>query len=162
MQQQRSNVASAQTTCIVCPPEPGDYYGMAGLAGQLGYPCTGDQIRMRVAEMRDTIQYAIYVARLPGGQIAGWIGVYLFRAVEIDSCAEISGLIVDQQVRSRGIGKALLDAVEVWARSHGCAAILVHSNVKRDRAHGFYKKNGYERTKTQELLRKSLIGAKLL
>jgi GNAT superfamily N-acetyltransferase len=145
-----------KSTCAVRAPEPGDYNRMADLAGQLGYPCRGEEIGMRLAEMQDPNQYAVYVAQLSGGQIAGWIGVYIFRAVELDSCAEISGLIVDQLIRSRGIGKVLLDAAEEWARRRGCNVISVLSNVTRDRAHGFYRKNGYERNKTEEYLRKSL------
>src|ERR1700736_1115963 len=117
------NRVLAQFVCAVRPPEPGDYDKMADLAGQLGYECTGKEVRARLDEMQDTNQYAVYVAVLPGGRIAGWIGVYLFRTVELDSSAEISGLVVDQQVRSRGIGKVLLDAAEEWARSHGCSAI---------------------------------------
>lgn len=142
--------------CAVRPCEPGDYHRMADLAGQLGYPCTGDQIRMRVAEMQDSNQYAVYVAQLPGGQIAGWIGAYVFRTVELDGCVETSGLIVDQQIRSRGIGKGLLDAVEEWARCRGCSVISVRSNIKRDRAHQFYTNNGYEHVKTQKEFRKRL------
>jgi GNAT superfamily N-acetyltransferase len=129
---------------------------MADLAGQLGYPCTADDIRMRLAAIEDSSQHAVYVAELPEGQIAGWIGLYLFRSVAQDSCAEISGLIVDQQIRSHEIGKVLLNAAEEWARSHGCDAISVHSNVTRERAHRFYTRNGYEHSKTQKYLRKPL------
>jgi hypothetical protein len=45
----RSNYGEQKVTgatCIVCPPEPGDYDRMADLAGPLGDPCTGDQIRL--------------------------------------------------------------------------------------------------------------------
>ncbi|HYX68270.1 MAG TPA: GNAT family N-acetyltransferase [Terriglobales bacterium] len=129
---------------------------MAVLAGQLGYPCTGDQIRMRLAEMEAPEQYVVYIAQLPGGQIAGWIGAYVFRTVELDRSAEISGLVVDEQIRSRGIGKALLEAVEGWARARGCDAIAVRSNVKRERAHRFYLSHGYEHVKTQKEFRKRL------
>jgi len=62
--------------------------------------------------MRDPCQYAIYVAELPGGQIAGWVGAFIFRSVETGSGAEISGLILYEQVRSRGIGKILISTVE--------------------------------------------------
>jgi len=37
----------------------------------------------------------------------------------------------------------LLDAAEKWARGVGCDAISVRSNVKRERAHQFYRDNGY-------------------
>jgi len=129
---------------------------MADLAVQLGYESTGEEVHERLTHMQDPNRYAVFVAELPGGQITGWIGAYLFRSVETDSCAEISGLVVDQDMRSHGIGKILLDAAEEWARRIGCDAISVRSNIKRDRAHRFYAKNGYEHVKTQKTFRKTL------
>jgi GNAT superfamily N-acetyltransferase len=143
-----------QCTCDVRPPTPSDYDKMADLAGQLGYECTGAQVRARIDGMRDLNEYAVYVTELAGGQIAGWIAVYTFRAVALDSFAEISGLVVDQQIRSRGIGRALLAIAEQWARSRGCSTISVRSNVTRERAHQFYTRNGYEHIKTQKLFEK--------
>ncbi len=153
---QQPDPASAQSRCEVRAPKPGDYDRMADLAGQLGYPSTGTQVRIRLDEMVNSNHYAVYVAELPGGRIAGWIGMCVFRSVEQDSCAGISGLIVDQEVRSCEIGKVLLGAAEEWARSQGCDAISVHTNVTRERAHRFYARNGYEHIKTQKYLRKSL------
>lgn len=148
--------SSMQRTCTVRPAQPGDYDKIADLAGQLGYPSTGRQVRVRLDEMQDANHYVVYVAQLSEGRVAGWIGVHIFRVVEADRCAAISGFVVDQSIRSRGIGKALLDAAEKWARSHGCGAISVLSNVKRDRAHCFYKNNGYTHVKTQHAFRKDL------
>lgn len=156
MKQQLTSVSSTQLTCSVRAPLPGDYDKMAGLAGQLGYESTGADVQTRLDEMCDPNLYAVYVAELPGGRIAGWVAVYMFRAVELDRFAEISGLIVDQQIRSLGIGKALLDVAEQWARSRGCSTISVRSNVTRERAHRFYAHNGYEHIKTQKEFRKSL------
>lgn len=129
---------------------------MADLAGQLGYPCTPEEVRMRLADMQDPNQYAVYVAEISKEGIAGWIGVYLFRSVELEKYAEISGLVVSEEARSRGVGKVLLEAAEEWARGIGCVVISVRSNIKRERAHGFYEKNGYEWTKTQKTFCKSL------
>jgi GNAT superfamily N-acetyltransferase len=129
---------------------------MADLAGQLGYPCTPKEVQRRLVDMLDRKQYAVYVAEFSEEEIAGWIGVYIFRSVELEAFAEISGLVVSEEARNRGIGKLLLEAVEKWARETGCAVISVRSNVKRKRAHGFYKKNGYEWTKTQETFCKKL------
>ncbi len=151
-----SNLASMRLACAVREPQLGDHERLADLAGQLGYPCTGIEVRNRLDGMQDPKQYATYVAELPAGQIAGWIGVYIFRSVALDSFAEISGLVVDQQIRSRGIGKALLDAAEQWARRQGCISIWVRSNVTRELAHRFYTHNGYDHVKTQKSLRKSL------
>jgi GNAT superfamily N-acetyltransferase len=141
--------------CTIRPPRPGDYEQMAELAGQLGYPSTGPDVARRLADMRNADQYAVYVAELANGRIAGWIGVYVFRAVELDGFVEISGLVVDERIRSRGIGKKLLDAAEGWARSHGYDGISVRSNTKRERAHAFYRRNGFQGEKTQASLYKA-------
>ncbi len=143
-------------TCCVRPVEPRDYGKMADLAEQLGYPSTGKQVRMRLDAMADSSQHAVYVAELPDGQIAGWIGLHVFHCVEQDSRAGISGLIVDQQIRRRTIGQRLLAAAEEWARWQGCGAISVHSNITRECAHRFYTRNGYEPIKTQKYLVKAL------
>lgn len=153
---QELNLAAAQFMCTVRAPKSRDYDKMADLAGQLGYPSTREQVRTRLAQMAKSDQYAAYVAELPDGEIVGWIGLYIFRSVEQDSCAGISGLIVDQEVRSHEIGKALLGAAEKWARRQGCDTISVHTNVARTRAHRFYARNGYEHIKSQRYLRKSL------
>jgi GNAT superfamily N-acetyltransferase len=147
---------SITSVCAVRRAQPRDSDRIADLAGHLGYPSTGEEVRKRLSQMQDANQYAVFVAELPGGQIAGWIGLYALRAVELETAAEISGLIVDEGVRSSGIGKTLLDAAEGWARSIGCNAISVRSNVKRDRAHRFYTNNGYEHVKTQKEFRKRL------
>lgn len=155
MSEPPNRIAKA-TECTVRAPRAEDFARMAELAGQLGYASTAAQVQARLAEMENSRDYTAFVAELPGGTIAGWIGLFIFRAVELDKCAEISGLIVDEAVRSAGVGKALLDAAEVWARTAGCGSIAVHSNIKRQRAHGFYMRNGYAWVKTQEFLRKPL------
>jgi GNAT superfamily N-acetyltransferase len=151
---QESNLV--HSGCAVRLAKPCDCNAMAELAGQLGYGCTGQEVRERLRQMQDASQYAVYVAELPGGQIAGWIGAYLFRSIETSSCAEINGLVVDRSVRCRGIGRRLLNTAEEWARRIGCGAVSVRSNIKRDRAHRFYIINGYEHVKTQKEFRKSL------
>jgi GNAT superfamily N-acetyltransferase len=106
--------------------------------------------------MKDPNQYGVFVAALPEGDVVGWVGVYILRAVELDAFAEISGLVVNEALRSRGIGKALLHAAEDWARRAGRTAISVKSNIIRDRAHRFYVSNGYELVKTQQIFRRTL------
>lgn len=129
---------------------------MAQLAGQLGYPSTPKQVQRRLEDMRRDASYAVFVAEVPGPQVAGWLSVYVFRSVETDRCAEVSGLVVDGELRSRGIGELLLCTAEEWARRQGCDEIWVRSNVKRTRAHGFYKRNGFRLVKTQGVFRKTL------
>lgn len=143
-------------SCRVRPALPSDENVLAALAEQLGYPCTGAEVRKRLNDMNDPTQYGAFVAVRPHGEVVGWISVYILRALELDPFAEISGLVVDGRLRSRGIGKALLKAAEDWASGIGLAVISVNSNITRERAHRFYVSNGYELVKTQNIFRKSI------
>ena len=147
---------TASKAFAVRPARTTDGNAMAALALQLGYRCTRQEVRKRLGDMKDASLYGVFVAVLPQDEVVGWMGAYVFRSVELDPFAEISGLVVNEKLRSRGIGKALLNAVEDWARSVGCAAISVNSNIIRDRAHHFYVSNKYELVKTQKTFRKSL------
>jgi GNAT superfamily N-acetyltransferase len=134
---------------------PQDYARIAELAGQLTYPSSPDEIAKRFDGMRRSGENAVFVALL-GGEIAGWVAVFVYRVVEADARAEISGFVVDERFRSRGVGMHLLARVERWARENGCRAIGLRSNVIRDRAHAFYERNGYQHVKTQKTFRKDL------
>lgn len=148
--------ATAPKAFAVRPARFTDGNAMAALALQLGYQCTEQEVRKRLGDMKDASMYGVLVAVLPQDEVVGWIGAYVFRSVVLDPLAEISGLVVEETLRSGGIGKALLNAAEDWARSVGCAAISVNSNIIRDRAHHFYVSNNYELIKTQKQFRKTL------
>jgi len=148
------NLGTTPSIRAVRTPRPCDYERMADLTRQLGYQCRVEEIRQRLSHMQDPNQYGVFVAELNSGQVAGWIGAFVFRAVELDSCAEVSGLVVDENARCRGIGKVLLGSAEKWAQNIGCRAISVNCNIVRERAHGFYTANGYELIKTQRVFRK--------
>ena len=135
--------------------QPQDFSRIAELAGQLGYPSSPEEIAERLDGMKRSNEHAVFVAQL-GGEVAGWLGVYVCRMVEADARAEISGLVVDERFRSQGIGPLLLVRAEEWAREKGCHAIGLRSNVIRDRAHSFYERHGYKHTKTQKSFRKDL------
>jgi GNAT superfamily N-acetyltransferase len=145
-----------ESAIAIRAPEPRDYHRMADLAGELGYKSEGTEIARRMAEMHASPDHAVFVAETAGGEIAGWIGVFAFRCVEADARAEVSGLVVDERMRSAGIGRLLLERAEEWARQKGCAAASVRSNVIRERAHAFYERHGYKHIKTQKSFRKIL------
>ncbi len=149
-------ITTQNSTCLIRPARQADADVMAALAVQLGYGCTGEEIRRRLGGMQDPTRYGVFVAQIRETQVVGWVGVSLFRAVQLETLAEITGLIVEESIRSRRIGEQLLIRAEEWARAMGCASVSVHSNINRGRAHSFYTNNGYELVKTQRLFRKFL------
>lgn len=136
-------------------PRAEDHARLADLAGQLGYPATAADVAKRLAGFERSEDHAAFVAEL-NGEVVGWIGAFIYRCVEADARAEINGLLVDERVRSRGIGFKLVAQAEEWARGRGCDVIGVRSNVTRERAHAFYERLGYKHVKTQKSFRKEL------
>jgi GNAT superfamily N-acetyltransferase len=60
--------------------------------------------------------------------------------------AQITLLVADETVRSRGAGRALVRAAEEWAQSRGTKRITVTTALERAGAHAFYEKVGYAHT----------------
>ncbi len=133
-----------------------DAEAAARLATQLGYPSTAEQIERRFHALREAADARVFVAEGADGTPVGWIHVFGRRMLESDPDAEIGGLVVDERLRGRGIGKALMAVAEEWAREKGYRAVCLRSNVIRKEAHEFYKGLGYEVVKTQHKLRKQL------
>ena len=128
---------------------------LAGLSTQLGYPMSAGEAEARLAAIAGHPDHALLVAEVDG-RVAGWVQVSLPRIFESPVHGEIVGLIVDEELRSRGIGRSLLAAAETWAREKGCGALRVRSNVIRHEAHTFYRRGGYREIKTQRVFEKGL------
>lgn len=128
---------------------------IAELSGQLGYPATPREMRARLTAVLRQKNGACYVAE-EDGVVVGWVHVSTTPLLEVEKRAEVNGLVVDERVRSHGLGAHLLEAAEEWSRRQRCASMSVRSNVLRERAHAFYLRHGYEHYKTQKALRKSL------
>jgi GNAT superfamily N-acetyltransferase len=129
---------------------------VAELSGQLGYPTTVKQMKGRLRGVIKDRDATCFVALSRDGELMGWIHVSCTPLLEVERRAEVNGLVVEEAARSRGAGALLLAAGEKWARGKRCKGMSVRSNVLRERAHGFYLRNGYEHYKTQKAFRKGL------
>jgi len=54
----------------------------------------------------------------------------------------VDDLSTDEQHRSKGYGKLLLDWLKAEAKAHGCEQLHLDSGVQRERAHRFYCREG--------------------
>ena len=132
-----------------------DAVRLAVLAGELGYPTTTAEIRVRLHRVLPKADHIVFVAEKEG-QAIGWLHLSLYYLLESPMFAEINGLIVGEGQRSSGAGAKLLMAAEGWARKKKCALMMVRSNVIRKRAHAFYERQGFEHFKTSKVFRKPL------
>lgn len=98
--------------------------------------------------------HTTYVAAEPDGEVVGWIDIGITHHLQTEPYAEIGGFVVSSQVRSLGLGRRLLARAEAWAAERGVKRVLVRSQIARERAHQFYLREGYRRTKTSAVFTK--------
>ena len=133
-----------------------DVERLAELCGELGYPTSVKEMKARLRDVLKDKDGVCFVAVQRDEEVIGWIHVSVRPLVEVERRAEVNGLVVDERVRSLGAGGWLLAAGEKWAQGKRCKGMSVRSNVLRERAHGFYLRNGYEHYKTQKAFRKKI------
>jgi GNAT superfamily N-acetyltransferase len=73
-------------------------------------------------------------------------GVGVFRVYENTAAGlklYVDDLVVDEEARSQGMGRAMLDWLEAEARRPGCSVVDLESGTPREGAHRFYFRAGY-------------------
>ncbi len=78
-----------------------------------------------------------------GDAVVGMASVYVdYLSIRDGWRCWLQDLVVTSSHRSRGVGKALLDAATEWARERGCTHLELNSGVGRADAHRFYLREG--------------------
>ena len=129
---------------------------MAELSRVLGYPVSLEALSDRLQSLLPRNNELVLVAELTDGKTIGWVHGSEQGFLQSGRRCEILGLVVETSHRGRGVGRALVAAVEQWARDRGLEQIGVRSAVQRVEAHPFYERLGYVCTKTQRVYRKKL------
>lgn len=123
-----------------------DAAALAVLLDQLGYPSTQAEVTRRLANLASTGSDECLVA-LRNGEVVGMAAVHVSATLVDDNLvAKLSTIVVDRRYRRLGIGEALLSAVEQRARKIGCSLIFLTTADRRDGAHAFYRRIGFEET----------------
>lgn len=83
----------------------------------------------------------VLVAR-EGDEILGTVSGFCSRSL-VCALLTIDDVIVREDIRGRGVGKKLMEAIDEYGRSCGCKYSLLVSSGFRTRAHHFYESLGY-------------------
>ena len=134
-----------------------DEEAIAKLAGQLGYPTSVHELRERLAQILEDENQAVFVAESPEMEVVGWVHVFKAHRLVVEPFAEIGGLVVIEEWRASGVGRALLKTAETWARDRVVSGMRVRSNIIREGAQRFYEHLGYNNVKTQNVFLKELV-----
>lgn len=136
-----------------------DAPAVAALLTELGYPqevaVTARSLQLALADPHQ----AMWVAEVSGQADLGEQNTGSQQSVDVvgfaaattlfyfhlgKSIARLSSLVVSERMRGQQLGAELLAAAERWAGEQGCDQLELTSSTKRERAHGFYRRAGYE------------------
>ena len=127
-------------------PRREDAEALARLSTQLGYPADTASMPERLTRLADDANARAFVASNREG-IVGMITIHLRHTLNHSTpIAQITLLVVDESIRSRGAGRALVEAAEQGATARGAKRVAVTTALDRAGAHAFYERLGYAHT----------------
>lgn len=90
----------------------------------------------------------IFYRVLEGNEnIIGFVSMHIQNLLHHEGkVAEVQELCVDEKYRNLGFGKILLDEAVQEAQNRKCELIELAANKKREDAHRFYEREGWERS----------------
>ncbi|SHH23891.1 GNAT family N-acetyltransferase [Ferrimonas marina] len=122
----------------------GDIEAIVPLMNQLGYSVTVALIQEKLRSLSDSPFDRVFVA-VYDGQIVGVVSCHLTNLLhQAGYCGRITSLVIDENHRGLGTGKALLQAAESYFVESGCYKVEVTSSEHRNAAHEFYRACGYQ------------------
>jgi ribosomal protein S18 acetylase RimI-like enzyme len=136
------------------PARSGDSEFVAGLASSLlefGSPIWTDAEalapgfrRVLIEAVRDQDdRSAVLIAEDANGTPLGFISLKVGADATGIERAHVADLAVTERARRSGVGRALMEAGEAWARARGYAVLSLDVWATNDRAIAFYRRLGY-------------------
>ena len=129
----------------VRPASRSDAKWVARLLEGLGYACDQGLVAERLARLERDPSADVLVA-VNANRVVGAVVLYFVPVLhEPGPWCRMTALAVNEHERGRGVGRALVAAAEVAARTAGCGRIEATSANERRDAHRFYESLGYRR-----------------
>jgi GNAT superfamily N-acetyltransferase len=130
---------------LVRPATEADAASMSVLFAQFEHPTPAEPIPARLARLLSHDGQAL-VASDDTGLLGIATTQIVWSLVEDAPRALLTALVVRDDTRGRGVGRALVTAVEHWARERGAERVVVTTALRRAGAHAFYERIGFEFT----------------
>jgi len=122
-----------------------DAPALAGLLDDLGFPAAEDVVAFRLRALDQAGETTLVGTQ--GGVVLGLVTLHVTPALHRPTpVGRLTALVVKQDARGQGLGRALVAAAEHRLAGRGCGLIEVTSNRALSDAHAFYERLGYART----------------
>jgi aminoglycoside 6'-N-acetyltransferase I len=136
-------------TIVIRGASPEDRAEWLRMRRALWDDCPDDEHEREIDEIVASEPEEVFFAERPDGGLCGFLEAAL--RSRADGCETtpvgyIEGWYVDPDMRLQGVGKALVEAAEAWARSQGCRQMASDAelwNIVSHQAHGAL---GYQET----------------
>lgn len=123
---------------------------VSSLSKQLGYDLSAPQTASQIQEILSSPDNCAFVG-LDHEKVIGWVHAFKTIRIETNTFVEIGGLVVDENYRSKGVGKKLVDRIKQWCIEQEIRSLRVRCNIKRTAAHQFYLTLGFSEMKEQKV-----------
>ena len=87
--------------------------------------------------------YRVAAGRDDDGRVVVVAGFRYMTMLYVGRLLYLDDLVADENARSHGHGKAMLDWLKQQARENGCNELQLISHTKREGAHRFYFREGF-------------------
>lgn len=129
------------------PAAAADAAAIATLLTQLGYPTTADEARARLEALAGAAPMDRVIVAELDGRVVAVMTLHLVPEIHRPRPnGRVTALVVDERVRGRGVGRAMMAEAERIFRADGAGILELTSNSRRTDAHRFYERLGYVKT----------------
>lgn len=124
-------------------------------AKEMGYDYPLDKTAEKLKQLLKSNRDKIFVAAVDN-IVVGYVHADDYDVIYAPHMKNIMGIAVSSSFKKKGIGRALLSAVEDWAKNDGADGVRLVSGAARTGAHEFYRRCGYSGEKQQINFKKML------
>jgi len=122
-------------------------------ADEMGYDYPPEAMAAKLSAALTRKTERVFVAEVDG-VVVGYVHAADYDVLYAPHMKNILGIAVAASYKRCGIGRALLCAVENWAKITDADGVRLVSGAVRTEAHAFYQSCGYEYGKDQKNFRK--------
>lgn len=141
---------------FIRPATVDDAKAMVPLAHDLGFKGAEADFSHNLRTALSDPGVSVYVAESGQELVVGWAAAEQRNILQMGRSLEVTALVVAPVLRGRGVGRALMAAIESDALTARLPVVRLRSSVARTEAHAFYEAVGYEVQKTQHCFIKRL------